>query len=175
MEVSQKVEKGQKIYSNLALAIYNFLVLLISSNFIWRCPTRILLSNFNKNISSNHLDIGTWAGYFLDNCKFSATNPRIAPIDLNQNCLDKIRNRISRYNVEKYRLNILEEVTVKIKKFDSISLNYLIHCLPENLSTKSIIFDNAASLLSKNGSIFGSTILSDTANEGFLTGKLMEI
>src|SRR5262249_36350571 len=60
-------------------------------------------------------------------------------------------------------------------EFDSISLNYLLHCLPGNLASKSIVFENVEPLLSDGGVIFGSTILDEGVRHNPLTKQLMKI
>ena len=42
---------------------------------------------YQEHISLNHLEVGVGTGYFLQHCRFKGT-PRIALMDLNQNCLD---------------------------------------------------------------------------------------
>jgi hypothetical protein len=44
-------------------------------------------------------------------------------------------------------------------KFKSIALNYLLHCLPGNLISKNIVFENIKNYLDNDGIVFGTTIL----------------
>jgi hypothetical protein len=59
--------------------------------------------------------------------------------------------------------------------FDSISLNYLLHCLPGNLASKSIVFEHVKPLLRDGGVIFGSTILGEGVRHNPLAKQLMKI
>ena len=175
MELSSEVKNGQAIYSKSVLSLYDFLVLGVSNRFIWCCPTSNLLENFNKNISSNHLDIGVGTGYFLAKCQFPSNDVRIALMDLNQNSLDESAKRIERFGPVKYRYNVLEAVDLKTESFDSVSVNYLFHCLPGTLLEKMRVLDNIHHLLNDNAKIFGSTILSKGIKKNSLARKLMSI
>jgi hypothetical protein len=57
--------------------------------------------------------------------------------------------------------NALQCIDIGLSGFDSISLNYLLHCLPGNLASKSIVFERVKPLLGDGGVIFGSTILGE--------------
>ena len=64
---------------------------------------------------------------------------------------------------------------ISISGFDSISLNYLLHCLPGNLASKSIVFEHVKPLLRDGGVIFGSTILGEGVRHNPLAKQLMKI
>jgi len=57
---------------------------------------------------------------------------------------------------------------VETKKFDSIGLNYLLHCVPGDIQPKSIIFKHLKALMKPDGVIFGSTILGKGVNSSLL-------
>ncbi len=158
---SEEIYAGQSIYTPRLLALYDFGVLTLSNSFLWRCPTAKLLRHFNQNITTNHLDIGVGSGFFLDKCRFPGSHPRIGLMDLNPAAISYTAARISRYNPEKYLHNIFEPLDFHYPKFSSISLNYLLHCLPGNLAEKSIIFDHIQSLADPGAICFGSTLLGD--------------
>lgn len=124
--------------------------------------------------------ISTWisgvgTGYFLDKCRFPSTTPKIALFHLNPHSLAKSAKRLRRYNPSCYLGNVLQRIDIGISEFDSISLNYLLHCLPGDLATKSIVFKNVESLLRDDGVIFGSTILGEGVRHNPLAKQLMKI
>ncbi len=82
-------------------------------------------------------------------------------MDLNPEAIKYTVARIGRYNPEQFIHNILEPVDFLCPKFDSISLNYLLHCLPGSLTSKSIIIDHVQSLANPGAICFGSTLLGD--------------
>ena len=106
---------------------------------------------------------------------FHLPTVRIALMDLNQNSLNKTGKRVERYNPEQYKFNVLEEVRLDVPAFDSISINYLFHCLPGKLSDKLVVLDNVDHLLSDTGTVFGSTILSCGIKRSRAAVKLMSI
>jgi hypothetical protein len=71
--------------------------------------------------------------------------------------------------------NALHRIDIGMSGFDSISLNYLLHCLPGNLATKSIVFEHVKPLLRDEGVIFGSTILGEGVRHNPLAKQLMKI
>jgi hypothetical protein len=155
----QILAKQQLFYTEKILNIYDFLVLGFLNRFVWKCPTQYMVNHYNKHISTNHLDVGVGTGYFLDNCVFPSDNPRIALLDINQAPLNFVFKRISRYEPEIYQHNILDSLNLISSRFDSIGINYLLHCIPGTIESKSIIFDNLKALLNNNGVIFGTTLL----------------
>jgi ubiquinone/menaquinone biosynthesis C-methylase UbiE len=170
--MKEEMQSGARIYSKPALQLYDFVVLKFSNTFAWKCPSKILLDLYNTNISANHLDIGVGTGYFLDKCTFPKP-PKISLLDLNPNTLDVSAQRISRYKPETHQGDILEPVS--LPQFDSIAINYLLHCLPGDLRSKEMVFKNGRALLNKNGVLFGATILGDMSRSNFLAKKLLTL
>jgi hypothetical protein len=167
--------KGAAAYTPLTLALYDLAVLRFSNSLVWQCASHKLLAFYNEHISDKHLDIGVGTGYFLDKCRFPSTAPTIALFDLNPHSLAKSAKRLQRYNPSCYVGNALQPIDIGMSEFDSISLNYLLHCLPGNLATKSIVFENVKPLLSDGGAIFGSTILGEGVRHNPLAKQLMKI
>jgi 2-polyprenyl-3-methyl-5-hydroxy-6-metoxy-1,4-benzoquinol methylase len=170
---NKQVEAGQAIYNRYVLAAYDLLVLGVSCQLFWRCPSHRMEAQYNKFASNNHLDVGVGTGYFLDRCQFSSDNPRIALMDLNKNSLNYTAERIVRYTPETYCRNILDPISIPAENFDSIGINFLLHCVPGNLSEKSALFDNLKTLMNPNAVIFGSTILSVGVSPHWLAQRLM--
>ncbi len=170
----EQVEAGQAAYTPRMLGFYNLLILRVIVPYIWKCPIDNVIKLYNKNITSNHLEIGVGSGYFLDNCKFPSDNPRLALMDLNPNSLKFTAEKVSRYKPEIYRGNILEPIETDMEKFDSIAINAVIHCLPGTMSTKLVVFDHIKALLNPGGVVFGSTILNIGVKQNWLTKKFMK-
>jgi hypothetical protein len=171
----EQIQAGQAAYSKRALAIYDILVLGISNSFIWKCPSSRIEELYSKHVSANHLDVGVGTGYFLDRCEFPAANPRVALMDLNPNTLEFASKRISRYKPETYRRNVFDPISMNIQPFDSVGMNYLLHCLPGSISEKAVVFDNIKSIMNRNAVIFGSTILQGDAPRSWTARRLMRL
>lgn len=121
------------------------------------------------------MDIGVGSGYYLKK-HLPLDTRRIALVDLNDNSLESASKAI-RYRklpVEIFKRNILEPLKLEGEKFDSVSINYLLHCLPGSLENKKIVFSNIKDILNDDGVIFGSTILGKGIKKNFVAGKLMD-
>ena len=151
------------------------LVLGFSNRFVWKCPTERLLQQYNQHVTANHLDVGVGTGYFLDNCSFPSHAPRIAILDLNQNALNFAARRIARYRPEKYLRNVLESISIDAEKYDSVGINYLLHCLPGPLEAKSVALDHLKELMNRNAVLFGSTLLHEGVPRNWFAQCLMDI
>lgn len=161
--MSKSTYDGQKVYSRLVLKLYNFIVLFFNNNFLWKCKTSQLLKLYKNNVSPNHLDIGVGSGYYLKKVKDKLEI--VALMDLNQNCLDYVKKVLKDKQILTYNIDILKDIPEKFfSKYDSISCNYLIHCLPDN-GNKEKVFENIAKMLSQEGTAFGSTIINDYSSK----------
>ena len=169
----QQVEAGQAIYSKSMLGIYDWFVLGFSNRLIWKCPSKHISALYDRHVTTNHLDVGVGTGYFLDRCRFPNDHPRLGLMDLNANCLDAAGRRMARYHPEVYRANILDPIGLDISRFDSISLTYLLHCLPGTIKTKGAVFRHLKPLLNQGGVIFGATLLSNGVCLSWAAKRLM--
>lgn len=166
---------GAAIYTPRLLAIYDLLVLGFSSRCIWKCPSGRVLELYNHHVTGNHLDVGVGTGYFLDRCRFPATSPRIGLLDLNANSLAYAARRLARYRPETYLRNVLNPITIDAPPFDSIAINFVLHCLPGRMDHKAAAFDNLLPLLNPGGVLFGTTILGEGATHGLMARALMPL
>lgn len=174
MQVTQEqVAAGQAVYTPRTLAIYDVAVLGVSNRFLWNCPSARLEAHYNRHLSANHLDVGVGTGYFLDRGRFPAPAPRVALMDLNAAALDFAARRIARYRPEQYRRNVLEPIAFDAERFDSIGLNYLLHCLPGTIASKAVVFDHLKALLRPGAVLFGATLLQGGVPRNWLARRLM--
>jgi 2-polyprenyl-3-methyl-5-hydroxy-6-metoxy-1,4-benzoquinol methylase len=171
---AEDIAAGQAVYTKRMLGAYDFLVLGLSNSLVWKCPSQRLLEHYNRHVSANHLDVGVGTGYFLDRCQFPAPAPRIALMDLNRNSLDFASHRIARYKPETYIRNVLEPVSIDASRFDSIGINYLLHCLPGTIESKSAAFDHLKMLMNPGAVIFGSTLIHDGVARSWFAKRLMD-
>ena len=171
----QEADAGQAIYTKSVLPLYDLYVLGLSGRLIWRCPVKHLLALYNRHVTANHLDVGVGTGFFLDRCVWPTSLPRIALLDLNPNCLDAASRRLERYRPEVYRANVLEPIPHQIEKFDSVSLSWLLHCLPGAIHTKAAVFEHLKALLNPGGVIFGATLLHEGVHHNWASRRLMAL
>lgn len=176
MEITQEqVNAGQAVYTKRTLSVYDLVVLGISNKFIWKCPTPKLIEHYNQHITDNHLDVGVGTGYFLDRCTMASESPRIALMDLNQETLNYASNRITRYKPETYQRNVLEPIEFDQPLFDSVGVNYLLHCLPGTMQSKTVLFGHLHPLMNEGATVFGSTLLHNGVPRSALAKRLMAV
>jgi hypothetical protein len=169
------VHAGQAIYTKRLLAVYDVAVLGISSRLIWKCPARVVEAHYNANVTANHLDVGVGTGYFLDRCRFPSPTPHVALMDLNPNALEVASRRIARYKPETYRGNILEPISLNGSRFDSVGINFVLHCLPGSMASKSVALDHLKALINPGGVLFGSTLLHGGVTRSWLATRFMSL
>ena len=174
-QVTDDTTAGAAVYSRPLLSVYDLFVLGFSNSFVWQCPSRLILDFYNEHVSGKHLDIGVGTGYFLDKCTFPTRNPTIVLADLNPNSLYVTARRLQRYNPSIHVANVLEPLQIEPADFDSVAINYLLHCLPGTISSKGVVFQNLKPLLKQGGVIFGTTILGKGIKRNFLAKTLMQI
>ena len=175
MDLTKEVEAGQAVYSPAVLAIYDLYVFGLSNRFVWKCKTANLLQNYNDNISDNHLEIGVGSGFLLDRCRFPIAKPRVVLMDLNENSLRVTEKRIERYAPTSFRQNVLEPFSIGPHRYDSVGINYLLHCLPGTMRSKAVVFDNILDVLNPGGVVFGATLVQTGVPVGTLAKKIMNI
>jgi hypothetical protein len=164
---------GSRIYSKPVLSLYDLVVMGFSNRFVWKCPTQLLVDFYNKHVSENHLDVGVGTAYLLDKCQFPSREPNIVLADLNVNSLKTAVERIERYHPMAYRSNVLKPQPFASSRFDSVGVNYLLHCLPGTMTDKGIVFENLKPLLHDGGVIFGTTILGRGVEQNALAKVFM--
>lgn len=172
--MNKDVMAGQAIYSKKVLSIYDLWVLGFSNHYLWKCPTELISNQFAELVSNNHLDVGVGTGYYLKKNLTTSQN-RIALLDLNKNSLESTSKAIEQLNPEVYCGNVLEPLNLGCDGFNSVSINYLLHCLPGSLKEKSVMFAHLKEEMNTGGVIFGSTILGKGVELNFFANKLMAI
>jgi len=174
-QLDANAARGAAAYTPWALALYDLFVLGFSNSLVWQCPTPLLLDFYNAHISGNHLDIGVGTGYFLDRCRFPSGAPTIALLDLSPNSLAKTARRLRRFAPSCHLGNVLQPIDVGCSRFDSVALNYVLHCVPGDLRSKGVVFKHVNSLLNDGGVVFGSTILGKGIRHTLMAEKLLKI
>ena len=96
-------------------------------------------------------------------------------MDLNPNTLQFAARRIERYRPATYQRNVLEPIALDADKFDSVGINYLLHCLPGAIESKSVIFDHLKELMHPNAVLFGSTLLQGGVSRNWFAKRLMDL
>lgn len=173
MAMEMDARSGAAVYNRATLLAYDFWVLGVSNRYAWHCPTAALLAHFESHVGARHLDIGVGTGYLLDNCRFPVADPRIVLADLNPASLAAAAHRIRHRRPVSHEVNVLQPFSLPEAPFDSVSMNYLLHCLPGSLEDKLPAIRNAAAQLKPGGVLFGATILGEGVRHNALGGLLL--
>ncbi|MCG8598717.1 MAG: class I SAM-dependent methyltransferase [Verrucomicrobiales bacterium] len=167
-------EKGYAVYTRRTLSFYDRFVHGFSNRYIWKCPTEELLDLYREHISTNHLEVGVGTGLFLEKT-LPDVELRLALLDANRDCLDFAAEKLERFRPELHQENLLEPLEIPGAGYDSIGLNYVLHCLPGRPEEKiEIVFDNLCRFLHEKGTLFGSSILSTDIQAPWLARRMMK-
>jgi SAM-dependent methyltransferase len=174
--MQKETKQGAAVYSPLVLKLYDCWVLGISNSFAWQCPTKkILLPFFKQHVGQRHLDVGVGTGYYLHNTHLPSKT-HVTLMDLNPNSLAAANARLNRASTQLIQHDVMTALPTQLDgAFDSISLFYLLHCLPGTLKDKSIVFEHLKHHIKPDGVLYGATILGDGANHNRFGQKLMTI
>ena len=58
--------------------------------------------------------------------------------------------------------------------FDSVGINYLLHCVPGPIESKAVALDHLKILMNPNAVLFGSTLLQGGVTRNWLATRLMD-
>uniref|UniRef100_UPI003F49697D class I SAM-dependent methyltransferase n=1 Tax=Nocardia suismassiliense TaxID=2077092 RepID=UPI003F49697D len=148
-------------YTRPFLTIYDLWVIRLSNRYGWRCPAGVMLKMYRENLGARHLEIGPGSGWYLANTPVPAT-AAITLMDLNPAPLAYVRRRLEALGCEVRTVvgNVLEPVPAEAGSgFDSIGLNFVLHCVPGDFAAKGVAFTHLVRVLDDDGVLFGSTIL----------------
>jgi 2-polyprenyl-3-methyl-5-hydroxy-6-metoxy-1,4-benzoquinol methylase len=172
----EQVEAGHAFYTRRSLAVYDLAILGYFSRLAWRCPARRIVAHYDEHVSANHLDVGVGTGYFLDRCQYPASRDgvRLALLDANSTCLDVAAERVARFTPERIEANVLEPIAYDGPRFDSVGLNYLLHCLPGPMRTKAAAIDHLIALAHPGAALFGATLLHAGVHRSWFARAVMK-
>lgn len=161
MDPSDPAYAGQREYTPWLLAIYDAWVLGFMARAVWRCPTPPVVERYHRQVGQRHLDVGPGTGYFLDKAGLPP-GTRVTLLDPNPNVLLHASRRLASINVTTVEADVLKPLPVE-GPFDSVALNYVLHCLPGPQFRKAAAIRNVAAVLVPDGVLFGGTVLGSPA------------
>lgn len=175
-ETTLDTQAGAAVYSPWVLKLYDWWVLGVSNRWAWQCSTTgVLLPFYRRHIGARHLDVGVGTGFYLEHAGFGPDQD-LALLDLNENSLHTAAARLGRADVSWFVQDVMQPLTaLGDRKYDSIALFYLLHCLPGEMADKVHAFDHLKQHLAKGGVLYGATILGDAAGHKGLGRKLMDV
>jgi SAM-dependent methyltransferase len=172
--IVRPAEPDQGAFNQRTLKYYDRL-LELTCDWIWCCPVERTLELYQRHLSSNHLEVGVGTGYFLDRSRLPGPAPRLALLDPSPHCLRYTEARLARYAPEAYRADALAPLELVARGFDSIAINYVLHCMAGTFPGKGAAFANLKPLLNPGGVLFGSTVLRHGVPCGLQARSLMRL
>ncbi|MGB7235538.1 MAG: class I SAM-dependent methyltransferase [Rhodococcus sp. (in: high G+C Gram-positive bacteria)] len=157
MTAAKSVQAGAAPYSKLFLRVYDVWVIRLSNDYAWQCNRRHFVDLYNRNVGRRHLEVGPGSGWVLAHSDLPA-DIDLTLTDLNTNSLDYSAGRLA-VDTTLIEHDVLQPFDPNMQKFDSISINYVLHCLPGGWSTKAAALTNLARVLNPGGVLFGSTVI----------------
>ncbi|BAD60684.1 hypothetical protein PNF1_1590 (plasmid) [Nocardia farcinica IFM 10152] len=148
-------------YTPAFLAVYDLWVIKLSDRFAWQCPAEVMLDQYNRFIGRKHLEVGPGSGWYLANAELPPESA-VTLMDLNPEPLAHTRRRLEgrTCEVRTVAASVLDPVPESAGVgFDSIGINFVLHCLPGDFGEKGVAFAHLAQVLADDGVLFGSTIL----------------
>ena len=154
------IRAGYAVYTRFLLSLYDLYVVRFSNRWIWRCPKGYQLDQYMEYTTTRHLDIGVGTGYYLKHNQWPI-DARLALMDVNPLSLKSAERATQHLSPTCYQADIFKPQEALEEQFTSISINYLLHCLPGSMHSKSVVLGHIVSMLRPDGVLFGATILSD--------------
>ena len=156
LDPSDPAYRGQAFYTARTLRAYDALVVKLSNSLVWRCPAHEILAQYERHVSDKHLDVGPGTGYYLDRCRVPGD---VTLLDPNPDVLRYAARRLARYGPQTEAADVLRPIGLEPASFRSVALSYVLHCLPGDIDSKAVAFDNLIPLVEPGGVVFGTTIL----------------
>ena len=152
--------RAQQEYTSTFLTVYDALVLGLFGRALWRVRASDTVSDYERHARRRHLEVGPGTGYFLDKARLPS-DVEITLADPNPEVLAYAARRLARYGPATVELDVRKPLPVE-GPFDSVGMNYLLHCLPGPLEEKEPAIRSVASVVAEDGVLFGGTIVTDS-------------
>ena len=169
-------ESGASVYSPTILKLYDFGVLGLSNRFAWQCPTKnVLLPFYKEHLGLKHLDVGVGTGFYIARAGLTRSH-QVGLLDLNENSLRAAAAQVKEAKVRTFLLDVMQPSSEPADTgYDSISLFYVLHCLPGSMDDKETAIANLKRYLAKDGVLYGATILGDEAAHNPMGRMLLKL
>ncbi|WP_307829982.1 methyltransferase [Antrihabitans stalagmiti] len=170
----EKVQAAVAPYTKAFLRVYDLWVVRLSNRYAWRCDAEKMLALYNTHLGERHLEVGPGTGWYLDHATFPTSRPAITLLDLSASTLEFTAARLPSAVVAPVVGSVLDPVPEAAgAAFDSIGINYVMHCVPGSFDEKGVAFQNLARVLRDDGVLFGSTILASGEGRRTLFGRAL--
>jgi SAM-dependent methyltransferase len=172
--MSTYVARGQRFFSLMSHRLYDLSLYRWITNHIWGCPTQQLIDGYLDNVSNRHLEVGVGTGFLLAKSLTPDYLNQLTLMDLNKSCLIKAGKRLGIFNPELIHQDIAQPLP-KAKRFRSIGINYVLHCVPGSFAHNAKVFKHLSDALEDNGVLFGATLLNSKRHSSLVARLFMRL
>jgi SAM-dependent methyltransferase len=166
-QFEKEIKRAVRPYIFPILLLYDAGVYRVWNPYIWECPSSCLQEHFNHHVSGIHLEAGCGTGYLPDRCGSfdnrsagDAHKPWVLTLlDYSAGSLAWAGRRLRRHHPTLVQHNLFNPLTQWNRRFESVCLNYVLHCLPGSFAQKERVIANLKAVMTPDGVLFGSTIL----------------
>lgn len=175
MELEKQIQRAVRPYIAPILFFYDVGVYKIWNPFFWKCPSLQLEEHFKQHVRSVHLEAGCGTGYLLHKYMTSKVKTldhlrqqfQLTLLDYSPGSLKWAARKLKRYNPLIIRHNLLLPLQPVSRPYESICLNYVLHCVPGTFAEKERVLVNLKKVLKSEGVLFGSTILGEDYTQNY--------
>jgi len=175
VELEKQIQRAVRPYRAPILFFYDVGVYKLWNPFIWKCPSLHLEEHFKQYVRSPHLEAGCGTGYLfhrymtsgkqaIDNVKQQF---RLTLLDYSPGSLKWAARRLKDYTPCTIRHNLLRPLPPVSLPYESICLNYVLHCVPSSFTDKEKVIVNLKASMAPGGILFGSTILGKSSAQSY--------
>lgn len=150
---------GQWLFSLMSHQLYDMFLYRCISRFIWQCDPAKLLEAYQQSCAANHLEIGVGTGYLLAAHQPPLRFERLVLMDLNRVCLAKSARRLADLAPQTRQQDILQPIIHTGDLFDSVAMNYVLHCVPGGFKDKGAAITHVSQVLNPGGIFFGASLV----------------
>ena len=129
---------------------------------------------YRRYVSGSHLELGVGTGYLLQQSGVTS-DTRLALVDRHPASLQVAGRQLRSAAPGLYRRDVLQPLRLGARTFSSVGMNYLLHCLPGDITDKSVVFDHLQPHLAADAVIFGATLLRCNDQQTSLSSGLMKL
>jgi SAM-dependent methyltransferase len=183
VQFEKEIKRAVRPYVFPTLLLYDAGVYRIWNPYIWECPTSSLQEHFDRYVRSIHLEAGCGTGYLPDRCRRfdnrsagdSHKQWMLTLLDYSPGSLAWAGRRLRRYQPHLIRHNLFHPLPHLSHRFESICLNYVLHCLPGSFAQKEKVIANLKAVMAPEGVLFGSIILGTDAAKNNCAGAILKL
>lgn len=175
VELEKQIQRAVRPYRAPILFFYDVGVYNIWNPFIWKCPSLHLEEHFKQYVRSPHLEAGCGTGYLLNRYMTSGKQAsdhvkqqfQLTLLDYSPGSLKWAVRRLKQYTPRIIRHNLLLPLPPVSRPYESICLNYVLHCVPGSFTEKEKVIVNLKASMAPGGILFGSTILGESSAKSY--------